>query len=170
MVMQLLAEPGFDDPAVTGSLGGIGFGGAGLPQRLIDDVLNRRGDTMSGTGFGLTETNGVGAASSGRLFNLRPQASGLISPIIELRVADFDGTPLPTGQAGELWLRGVTVMEGYCAQPATSAKALEPDGWFRTGDIGIQDADGFVRVVDRIKDVINRAGEKICLLYTSSCV
>ncbi len=170
MVMQLLAEPGFDDPAVTGSLGGVGFGGAGLPQRLIDDVLARRGDAMSGTGFGLTETNGVGAAASGRLFQLKPQASGLISPIIELRVADFDGTPLPTGQAGELWLRGVTVMQGYCAQSAASAQALEDDGWFRTGDIGFLDADGFLRVIDRIKDVINRAGEKIAAAEVESCL
>ncbi|MGV8805939.1 MAG: class I adenylate-forming enzyme family protein [Polaromonas sp.] len=170
MVMQLLAEPGFDDPAVTGSLGGVGFGGAGLPQRLIDDVLNRRGDAMSGTGFGLTETNGVGAAASGRLFQLKPQASGPISPIIELRVADFDGTALPAGQSGELWLRGVTVMQGYCAQSASSAKALEDDGWFRTGDIGFLDADGFLRVVDRIKDVINRAGEKIAAAEVESCL
>ena len=170
MVMQLLAEPGFDDPAITGSLGGVGFGGAGLPQRLIDDVLSRRGEAMSGTGFGLTETNGVGAASSGRLFQLKPHSSGLISPIIELRVAEFDGTPMPIGQSGEVWLRGVTVMQGYCAQSATSGKALEDDGWFRTGDIGLMDADGFLRIVDRIKDVINRAGEKIAAAEVESCL
>ncbi len=170
MVMQLLAEPGFDDPAITGSLGGVGFGGAGLPQRLIDDVLNRRGDAMSGTGFGLTETNGVGAASSGRLFQLKPHCSGLVSPIIELRVAEFDGTPMPTGESGEVWLRGITVMQGYCAQSATSARALEDDGWFRTGDIGLMDADGFLRIVDRIKDVINRAGEKIAAAEVESCL
>ena len=169
MVMQLLAEPGFDDPAITASLGGVGFGGAGLPQRLIDDVLNRRGNAMSGVGFGLTETNGVGAASSGRLFHLKPQSSGLISPIIELRVADFDGTPMPTGQPGEVWLRGVTVMQGYCGQPEATATAME-GGWFRTGDIGILDADGFLRIVDRIKDVINRAGEKIAAAEIESCL
>ena len=169
MVMQLLAEPGFDDPAITGSLGGVGFGGAGLPQRLIDDVLVRRRDAMSGTGFGLTETNGVGAASSGRLFQLRPNASGLLSPIIELRVAGFDGTPLSEGDAGELWLRGVTVMQAYCAQPEATANALE-GGWFHSGDIGIVEADGFVRVVDRIKDVINRAGEKIAAAEVESCL
>ncbi len=170
MVMQLLAEPGFDDPAITGSLGGVGFGGAGLPQRLIDDVLNRRGDAMSGTGFGLTETNGVGAASSGRLFQLKPHCSGLVSPIIQLRVAEFDGTPMPTGESGEVWLRGITVMQGYCAQSATSARALEDEGWFRTGDIGLMDADGFLRIVDRIKDVINRAGEKIAAAEVESCL
>lgn len=169
MVMQLLAEPGFDDPAMTGSLGGVGFGGAGLPQRLIDEVLGRRSEAMSGIGFGLTETNGVGAAASGRLFQLRPHAAGLPSPIIEVRVAEFDGTPLPQGEAGELWMRGVTVMQEYCAQPEETARALE-GGWFHTGDIGLVEADGFVRVVDRIKDVINRAGEKIAAAEIESCL
>ena len=169
MVMQLLAEPGFDDPVATASLGGIGFGGAGMPQRLIDDVLQRRGDAMSGIGFGLTETNGVGAAASGRLFQLRPSTAGLPSPIIELRVAEFDGTPLPVGESGEIWLRGITVMQEYCAQPQETARALE-GGWFHTGDIGVLDADGFVRVVDRIKDVINRAGEKIAAAEIESCL
>jgi len=169
MVMQLLAEPGFDDPAVTASLGGIGFGGAGLPQRLIDDVLRRRGDSMSGIGFGLTETNGVGAAASGRLFQLRPHAAGMLSPIIDLRVADVDGTALPPGQPGELWLCGVSVMQGYWGQPEASAQALGA-GWFRTGDVGFVDADGFLRVVDRIKDVINRAGEKIASVEIECCL
>ena len=169
MVMQLLAEPGFDDPALTASLGGVGFGGAGLPQRLIDEVLGRRANAMSGIGFGLTETNGVGAAASGRLFQLRPHASGLISPIVELRVAEFDGTPLPTGESGELWLRGITVMKEYCAQPDATARALD-GGWFRSGDIGVVDSDGFVRIVDRIKDVINRAGEKIAAAEIESCL
>lgn len=169
MVMQLLAEPGFDDPAITGSLGGVGFGGAGLPQRVIDDVLERRRDAMSGVGFGLTETNGVGAASSGRLFQLRPQAAGLPSPIIELRIAEFDGTPLPVGESGEIWMRGISVMQEYCGQPQETAQALE-GGWFHTGDIGIAQADGFVRVVDRIKDVINRAGEKIAAAEIESCL
>ena len=169
MVMQLLAEPGFVDLAVTGSLGGVGFGGAGLPQRLIDDVLRLRSEAMSGVGFGLTETNGVGAASSGRLFQLRPQAAGLVSPIIEIKIADWDGTPMPAGQPGEVWMRGVTVMQGYCAQPEATAKALE-GGWFHSGDIGTLDADGFLQIVDRIKDVVNRAGEKIASAEVESCL
>ena len=169
MVMQLLAEPSFVDPAVTGSLGGVGFGGAGLPQRLIDDVLRLRSDGMSGVGFGLTETNGVGAASSGRLFQLRPQASGLVSPIVEIRIADWDGTPMPAGEPCEVWMRGVTVMQGYCGQPEATAKALE-GGWFHSGDIGTMDQDGFLRIVDRIKDVVNRSGEKIASAEVESCL
>jgi len=169
MVQQLLAQPGFDDPELTGTLMGIGFGGAGLPQRLIDEVLKRRGDGMNGVGFGMTETNGVGAAMAGSLFKAHPDKSGLLSPIIELRVAEFDGTPLPAGEAGELWLRGVTVMQAYWAQPEASAAAFS-NGWLRSGDIGFLDADGFVRVVDRIKDVINRNGEKIAAAEVESCL
>jgi long-chain acyl-CoA synthetase len=169
MVMQLLAEPGFDDPAVTGSLGGVGFGGAGLPQRLIDDVLTRRSNSMSGIGYGLTETNGVCAAASGQLFQHHPQAAGSLSPIIELRVVDLDGTDLPPGQAGEVWLRGVSLMQGYLGATDGGTPALQ-GGWFRTGDIGILDAHGLLRVVDRIKDVINRAGEKIAAAEVESCL
>ena len=169
MVQQLLAQPGFDDPELTGALMGIGFGGAGLPQRLIDDVLKRRGDGMNGIGFGMTETNGVGAAAAGSLFKAYPDKSGLLSPIIELRVAEFDGTPVPVGQSGELWLRGVSLMQAYWAQPEATA-AVFSDGWLRSGDIGIVDANGFVRVVDRIKDVINRNGEKIAAAEVESCL
>lgn len=169
MVMQLLAQPGFDDPAVTGSLGGLGFGGAGLPQRLIDEVMQRKPNSMSGIGFGLTETNGVAAATSGSLFAYKPRSSGLTSPIIEVRVVDAAGQPLPQGEQGEIWLRGVTVMDGYWRNPEASAAAMS-EGWFRTGDVGYLDEEDFLFVVDRIKDVINRCGEKIAAAEVESCL
>jgi long-chain acyl-CoA synthetase len=169
MVMQLLAEPGFDDQALKGSLGGIGFGGAGLPQRLIDDVVSRYSNSMSGIGYGLTETNGVCAAASGRLFQQHPDAAGAVSPIIELRVVDLDGTDLPAGQAGELWLRGVSLMQGYLG-PTDAGQPRLDGGWFRTGDIGMLSDNGLLKVVDRIKDVINRAGEKIAAAEVESCL
>jgi long-chain acyl-CoA synthetase len=168
MVMQLLAEAGFDD-AATRSLGGVGFGGAGLPQRAIDDLLRRKPNSMSGIGFGLTETNGVAAAASGDLFAYKPHSAGVLSPIIELRVTDAGGSAVPCGQQGELWLRGVTVMEGYWGDPETTRQAMS-DGWFRSGDIGYLDDEGFLFVVDRIKDVINRQGEKISASEVESCI
>lgn len=169
MVMQLLAEPGFDDPVRTRSLAGIGFGGAGLPQRAIDDVLGKRADCMAGVGFGLTETNGVGAGTSGDAFRFRPNSSGMVSPIIELRICDGEGSELTQGRHGEIWLRGVTVMNGYWRNPHGTAQAMQ-DGWFRTGDIGYVDEDGYLFVVDRIKDVINRNGEKIAAAEIESCL
>ncbi|RJG19010.1 class I adenylate-forming enzyme family protein [Massilia cavernae] len=167
MVLQLLAEPGFDE--ATTSLAGIGFGGAGLPQRAIDELLRRKPDSLSGVGFGLTESNGVGTAASGDLFVYKPRSSGRLSPIMTLRVADIDGSPLPAGQAGELWLRGASLMDGYWRDPDTTAAAMS-DGWFRSGDIGYIDDEGFLFVVDRIKDVINRNGEKIAASEVESCI
>lgn len=168
MLMQLVAEPGF--AAATASLGGLGFGGAGMPQRAIDDVLARRPDSMSGIGFGLTETNGVGSAAAGALFFHRPTSSGRLSPIMELRVVGLNGEILPEGKPGELWLRGVCLMDGYWRNPDATAQTFDADGWLRTGDIGYLDADGFLHVVDRIKDVINRSGEKIASAEVESCL
>lgn len=169
MVQQLLNQPAFHDPQVSGTLMGLGFGGAGLSQRLIEATLAARPDSLPGIGFGLTETNGVGAGASGQLFALRPQCAGLISPLMELRIADLFGDPVPIGQDGEIWLRGVTVMDGYWNQPQASATAIS-EGWFRTGDVGHIDGDGFLRIVDRIKDVINRSGEKIAAAEVESCL
>jgi len=169
MVMQLLAEPNFNDPEFTGSLGGVGFGGAGLPQRIIDEMLEKRANSMSGIGYGLTETNGVCAAASGQLFQHAPQSAGLTSPIIEVRVVDLDGTDVPLGTEGEIWLRGVSLMEGYLNQQGEKGLGLT-DGWLKTGDIGRLEEGGLLRIVDRIKDVINRAGEKIAAAEIESCL
>lgn len=169
MVMQLLAEPQFNDPEVTGSLGGVGFGGAGLPQRIIDDMLAQRANSMSGIGYGLTETNGVCAAASGQLFQYAPQSAGITSPIIEIKVVDVDGTELPQGMEGEICLRGVSLMQGYLNPQGKTGLGLS-DGWLKTGDIGKLEEGGLLRIVDRIKDVINRAGEKIAAAEIESCL
>lgn len=168
MLMQLMEEPQFDDADVMRSLGGLGSGGAGLPQRVID-LLVSRPKLMSGAGFGMTETNGVGAASSGEAFLRTPQCSGMLSPLVELRVMSPDGELMPTGEPGEIALRGVTIMREYWRNPDETAQALE-DGWLRTGDIGYLDEQGFLYVVDRIKDVINRNGEKIASAEVESCL
>ncbi|WP_020653336.1 class I adenylate-forming enzyme family protein [Massilia niastensis] len=167
MVMQLLAEPGFDE--ATASLAGLGFGGAGLPQRAVDELMQRKPESMSGVGFGLTETNGVATAASGDVFVYKPRSSGRLSPIMTLRVAGSDGAPLAAGQPGEIWLRGVSLMDGYWGDPVNTAGAMQ-DGWFRSGDIGYLDEEGFLFVIDRIKDVINRNGEKIAASEVESCI
>ena len=169
MVMQLLAEPSFNDPDVTGSLGGVGFGGAGLPQRIIDDMLAKRANSMSGIGYGLTETNGVCAAASGRLFQHAPQSAGITSPIIEVKLVEVDGAEVQQGMEGEIWLRGVSLMEGYLNKQGQMGEGLT-DGWLKTGDIGRLEEGGLLRIVDRIKDVINRAGEKIAAAEIESCL
>lgn len=169
MVQQLIGLPGFEQPESSGNLSGVGFGGAGLHPRLIDEVLAKFKGRMSGIGFGLTESNGVCAGSSGRMFEAHPRSSGVLSPIIEVRIADLDGTALPIGEPGEVWLRGVTLMERYCGDAEATAKAMQ-GGWLHTGDIGVLDDEGFLTIVDRIKDVINRSGEKIAAAEVEACL
>lgn len=169
MVMQLLREPGFHSDEVKGGLVGLGLGGSGMPQSLIDEVLHSMSGQLVGIGYGMTESNGVGGAISGDLFRLRPTASGLISPLMELRVAAPDGTVLPAGENGEICLRASTIMTEYLNDPRATSEALH-DGWLRTGDLGHVDSDGFIYIVDRLKDVINRAGENIAAAEVESCL
>ena len=169
MVMQLLAGIAAGDAEASRSLCGLGFGGAGLPQRLIDDLQGYRDNVMAGIGFGLTETNGVGAASSGELFNCKPRSAGALSPIVQVRIEDASGQPAATGVAGEICLRGATLMQGYLRNPEATREAVQ-DGWFHTGDIGYLDHEGMLCVIDRIKDVVNRNGEKISSAEIESCL
>ena len=83
---------------------------------------------------------------------------GLPMPGVEIRVADDDGAPVPVGQSGEVLIRGPQLMSGYWNQPDETAKAMTPDGFFKSGDIGVMDARGYLRIVDRKKDMIIVSG------------
>jgi len=80
--------------------------------------------------------------------------------VMELRIVTADGTEAATGEVGENWLKGPTVVRGYFLDDAATAASFT-DGWFHTGDLGRVDADGYLYVVDRLKDVIIRGGENI---------
>ncbi len=86
---------------------------------------------------------------------------GRPAPAFEARVADAEGRVLPAGAEGELQVRGVSVFDGYHENPEATADAFAPDGWFRTGDTARIDAQGYVTITGRLKDVINRGGIKI---------
>ena len=169
MVMQLLREAEFHSAAVKGGLAGLGFGGAGLPQGLIDEVLDALPEQLVGIGYGMTESNGVGAGISGDLFRLQPTASGVVSPLVDVRVEDPAGNALAVGENGEICLRSIALMDGYLGDESASRDAFR-DGWLHTGDLGHVDGDGFLYIVDRLKDVINRAGENIAAAEVESCL
>ncbi len=169
MVMQLLREEAFHTEEVKGGLFGLGFGGAGLPQGLIDEVLDALPDQLVGIGYGMTESNGVGAGISGDIFRLQPRASGLISPLMEVQVRSPDGQMLPEGEDGEICLRSVALMSEYLGNPEATEETLR-DGWLHTGDLGHVDQQGLIYIVDRLKDVINRAGENIAAAEVESCL
>lgn len=160
MVMQLLREPGFHTLEVMKTFSGLGFGGAGLPASLVDKALSTLTEQMIGIGFGMTETNGVGSGAAGELFSHEPRSSGLVSPIMELRICAPDGELLPAHEVGEICMRGITLMDEYSGNASATQDAIRA-GWLHTGDLGYVDDAGFLFIVDRLKDVINRAGENI---------
>jgi long-chain acyl-CoA synthetase len=107
-------------------------------------------------GYGLTETSPVvtfNPLSGPR----RPGSIGIPVPGTDVRLVDDAGRPVPAGEPGELVVRGPQVMQGYWNQPAETALVLE-DGWLRTGDVAVMDADGFFTIVDRKKDLILVSG------------
>ena len=168
MILQLLSSPSFA-ATDTGSLAAFGLGGSAVAPRVIDLIRSTKPKSLSGTGYGLTETNGLGASASGAGYFYKPGSSGQVSPIIEIASVDADGQFLPRGQSGEIWLRGPTVMSGYWRDSEATTAVLH-DGWFASGDIGYVDAEGFIFIVDRIKDIVNRAGEKIATSEVEACL
>lgn len=110
-----------------------------------------------GEGYGLTETSPV--ASTNPYGNKsRLGTVGIPVPATAMKVIDDQGLQLPLGERGELCIKGPQVMKGYWQQPAATAEALDAEGWLKTGDIAVIDDDGFVRIVDRKKDLIIVSG------------
>jgi len=121
--------------------------------RLSCDVLQ---------GYGLTETSPVISAPTPDPAQGRPGSTGLILPDTEIRIRDLDtDEALGPDQDGEIMIRGPQVMPGYLDDPEANAFTLEPDGWLHTGDIGHADADGYLYVVDRLKELIKYRGFQV---------
>ena len=160
MIAQIMALPDFDRAEITASLSALGFGGSAVPPALQQAVAEKMPNTLCGTGFGMTETGGAGAGASGDVFMANMAASGIVSPIMQVQILDESGQVQPIGAAGEICLRGPTLMRAYWQRPEESAQALR-GGWMHTGDWGYVDAQHYLYIPGRIKEVINRHGEKI---------
>ena len=144
------------------SLVDIASGGAPRPPEHVARLAETFAGKHPVQGYGLTETNGVGAGNFRDNYRAKPDSTGRASrPLVELRIADDDLSPLPAGARGEVCIRSVCNVRGYWNRPDATAAAFSPDGWFRTGDIGYLDADGYLFIVDRKKDIIIRGGENI---------
>ncbi|AYC34023.1 long-chain fatty acid--CoA ligase [Pseudomonas cavernae] len=167
MMQQLLTSPRFGG-ADTASLFALGLGGAAATSSLLAHLRERKPEAIAGAGFGLTESNGIGAAIGGDQFVYKPGSVGWPLPIVEVRIGDSPHEPLPQGQEGLIWLRSPTLMSAYWNLPQASAETLQ-DGWLDTGDIGHLDGEGFLYITDRAKDLINRGGEKISAGEVESC-
>jgi len=127
----------------------------------LNSEVGRRWQVLTGApireGFGLTEASPVVATGTA----LSPYREGYIGQALidtELRTVDDDGNDVPAESPGELWLRGPQVMQGYWQRPEETAKVITADGWLKTVDIALLDAEGFVKIVDRKKDMILVSG------------
>ncbi|MHA6626990.1 class I adenylate-forming enzyme family protein [Pseudonocardia sichuanensis] len=160
-VMRDVAELAIAHPADMASLTRIGMGGAPVPPALVTRIATELGGAVAAAnGYGLTETTSAVCANTGPDFAAHPDSVGRPAPGADLRVADPEsGEPLPDGEVGELWFRGPNIVRGYWNDPEATAAAFV-DGWFRTGDLGFR-RDGWVHVVDRLKDVVVRGGENV---------
>jgi long-chain acyl-CoA synthetase len=157
-MLEVAQAQGRELPSLSGVASGATLVPPELVRRIDDQFASRAAPT---NGYGLTETSGAAIANIGKDYVARPDSVGRpISPVMEVRIVDADGNDAPTGEVGEIWLRGPTVVRGYFNNPEATAASFR-DGWFLTGDLGRLDADGFLYVVDRLKDVIIRGGENI---------
>ncbi len=142
----------------TSSVRVWGSGAAPLPLEIVEPFERRFGGVLL-EGYGLTEAAPVVAAH--RLSGVRKLGSvGPPVPDVEVRVVDEAGRPLPAGEVGEVCVRGPNVMLGYYGMPEETARVLR-DGWLHTGDMGRLDADGYLYLVERKKDLILRGGFNI---------
>ena len=143
------------------SLRNIGIGGQALPVNLVDEVHAVCPHAQIGTGYGMTECSGAIAQAVGEDFIRNRASAGRVLPLAEVRIVAPDGTVLPTGESGEIQLKGAMVMAGYWNRPEETAAAFTEDGWLRTGDVGYVDAEGYIFIVDRVKDMVISGGENI---------
>ncbi len=149
-----------DELADLPDLRRIGAGGAPFGADLEQALRARLPSARLHDVYGLSETHSPATLLQDGEFATRPGSVGRPLDCMQAQVRDDQGTALPPGEPGQLWLRGSLVTTGY-AHDEAATRAAVVDGWFDTGDIARIDADGYVFVLDRTKDMINRGGTKI---------
>jgi len=154
-VLKHVRENQIDVSKLAGSLKIANSGGAPMPVELMKEFEHAFGVRIV-EGYGLSETAPVAC------FNHldRPSKPGTVGqPLscVDVRCVDDQDQPVPTGQPGEVVIRGHNIMKGYYKQPEATAEAIR-DGWFHTGDIGVLDEEGYLSIIDRKKDMILRGG------------
>lgn len=160
MSRELLMHPDWSSRD-TSSLKGMGGGGAPIQPDLVEKIDRTLAGGVPTTGYGLTETHGIVTANQAELYTAKPASCGRVVPTLDARLEDADGDVVSGPDAlGELCVRGSIVIKGYLNRPDDTATAIV-DGWFHTGDIARIDEDGFVFIVDRVKDMVLRGGENV---------
>lgn len=142
----------------TSSLVYVVSGSAPLPENILTGFEKRFGATIR-EGYGLTEAN-TSVSGHPQEIGIKPGSVGIPHKGNQVRIADAEGNTLPPNERGEVQVRGDNVMMGYYKNPQATADAIV-DGWLRTGDFGYMDEDGYLYIVERIKDLIIRGGQNV---------
>ncbi len=141
------------------SLNVVGGGGAARAPEQVRGISKSFAKAHPNTGWGMTETNAIGCGVTGPAYLRKPASSGQCSAVLEMRIVDDEGKALPFGQRGELQVSGTSIFYGYWNRPDANAETFDGD-WLKTGDVAYIDDDGFVFIVDRIKDMVIRGAER----------
>ncbi|KAL5543967.1 hypothetical protein UlMin_007751 [Ulmus minor] len=137
------------------SLRVLACGGAPLGKEAVESFVAKFPNVIIGQGYGLTETAGGVCGMKDEEESKRYASVGRLGPNVEAKIVDpLTGHPLPPNHKGELWIRGPTVMKGYVGDEKATAEILDSEGWLKTGDLCMFDSDGFLYVVDRLKELI----------------
>ena len=155
---SLLQELAGDKPRDFSSLRVAVTGAAPVPPVLVERMRNELGMSNIVNGYGMTECGAIAMTRQGDNAEIVANTCGFPLPGMEVRCVDESGHDLPAGTAGELWVRGHAVMRGYLDDPAATAEAIDADGWLHTGDVGIIDANGYLAITDRKKDMFISGG------------
>ena len=142
------------------SLLAVGGGGASRDPAQVKAIASDLDSAAPGTGWGMTETNAIGAQIGGEDYLKRPTSSGQCSAVLEFSIIDENGNALGSGQRGELLVRGTSLFRAYWNKPEATSESFT-DHWFHTGDVAVIDEEGFLYIVDRIKNLVIRGGENI---------
>ncbi|MCM8731615.1 class I adenylate-forming enzyme family protein [Hephaestia sp. GCM10023244] len=153
----------------TTSVDTVGYGGAAAAPELAQRMREAFPNGYPGQGYGATETSSLVAANSHEDMMARPGSVGPPVPCCDIRIVDTAGHDVPTGEDGELWVRGANIVAGYWNMPEATAECFA-DGWYRTGDIARRDAEGFITILDRVKDMLIRGGENIYCVEIEECL
>lgn len=160
MAYELVKSPALRKYDLS-SLQSAGGGGAAMAPEQAKEINSKISKGASGTGWGMTETQGLATSIGGAAFEQRTRSCGrALPPLVKVRVVDEDGNELAPHETGELCIWGIQNFSGYWQNPQATQSTLI-DGWVHTGDVGHMDEEGYVFITDRMKDIVIRGGENI---------